>query len=67
VEKAVVRFARKQGLVLPRLLAIPLANFLLIYLARPIFFGPVDDSGMSQRIRVSLKPTFDYVGAWLQA
>ena len=49
VEREVKAMARRLGLRLPHALQVFTANFLLIVVARPLFFGPADDTGFAQR------------------
>jgi len=48
-EAAARRALRKRGLRVPRPLAVVATNLALIVLARPVFFGPVDESDFRPR------------------
>eukprot|EP00198_Chlamydomonas_reinhardtii_P010499 XP_001699836.1 predicted protein [Chlamydomonas reinhardtii] len=49
VERAVHKLGGRLGVRVPHALQVFSANFLLIVVARPLFFGPADDTGFAQR------------------
>lgn len=54
-ETTLKHFAKKAGFALPVPVAVFLTNFLLIVVARPLFFGPCDWSGMCTAMMDNVK------------
>ncbi|KAG2426899.1 hypothetical protein HXX76_012686 [Chlamydomonas incerta] len=49
LERALHKLGARLGIRVPHALQVFSANFLLIVVARPLFFGPADDTGFAQR------------------
>lgn len=54
-ETALKAYAKKVGFKLPYPVSVFLANFLLIVVARPLFFGPCDWSGLCTAMMDNVK------------